>query len=494
MEPVDGCSAGPGPNPEMKRSMESRNTRHAPDARRWRTLQRSAAVLFAAVVALAGVTHRAQAVPAFNRQTGQNCLACHAGGQFPELTPYGRLFKLTGYTLGVRDIPLSLMAVAGYTRTDHTAGQDPANFPKDGAVTFQGGSVFIAGKIVDNFGAFVQITYDNYAQQNDQGEFVGHSGSDNMDFRYADRWIDTNRDIIFGATVNNNPSVQDVWNSTPAWAYPYVTSSFQVSPITSGPLLAGALAQQAAGAGAYVFWNQTIYAELSLYRTANGVWSFMSQGTGNADQTKLKGANPYWRVALSHDWGAHSAMIGLFGLDARVYPDNEDPTGDTSRSNDVGIDAQYQYLLDPHAVTVTASYIHEKTNWASSLVDAGAVSNTSDTLYQFKLKASYVYGARYGASLTYFRIGGSSDALLYGGGVDPDTGAALGAPVSGDLAGSPGTSGFVPEIFWTPLQYVRIGAQYWIYNRFNGSSSNYDGFGRSARDNNTLFVYVWGAF
>ena len=27
----------------------------------------------------------AQAVPAFNRQTGQNCVACHAGGQFPEL-------------------------------------------------------------------------------------------------------------------------------------------------------------------------------------------------------------------------------------------------------------------------------------------------------------------------------------------------------------------------------------------------------------------------
>jgi hypothetical protein len=41
---------------------------------------------------------------------------------------------------------------------------------------------------------------------------------------------------------------------------------------------------------------------------------------------------------------------------------------------------------------------------------------------------------------------------------------------------------------------VRVGAQYWAYNRFNGASSNYDGFGRNARDNNTLFVYVWGAY
>ncbi|MHB1333589.1 MAG: cytochrome C, partial [Sulfuriferula sp.] len=52
------------------------------------------------VLILSLITVKAQAVPAFARQTGQNCVACHAGGQFPELTPYGRLFKLTGYTLG----------------------------------------------------------------------------------------------------------------------------------------------------------------------------------------------------------------------------------------------------------------------------------------------------------------------------------------------------------------------------------------------------------
>lgn len=45
---------------------------------------------------LPGLVH---AVPAFNRQTGQNCVACHAGGPFPELTAYGRLFKMTGYTM-----------------------------------------------------------------------------------------------------------------------------------------------------------------------------------------------------------------------------------------------------------------------------------------------------------------------------------------------------------------------------------------------------------
>lgn len=444
-------------------------------------------------LALFAASQAAWAVPAFNRQTGQNCVACHAGGQFPELTAYGRLFKLTGYTLGSRAIPVSVMAVEGYTRTQHTAGEDPSNFPKNGAPAFQSASVFVAGKVTDNIGMFAQVTYDNYAQQNDQGEWVGHTSADNMDFRYADRLIDLHRDLIYGVTVNNNPSVQDVWNSAQAWTYPYVQSSFQVSPSTSGPLLTGGLAQQVAGAGAYLFWNRTLYAEMSLYRTANGVWSFMSHGIANGDQTKLKGANPYWRVALSHEFGAHSIMGGVFGLDADVYPDNQNPTGPTSRYRDVGVDAQYQYILDPHAVTVTASYIHEKTSWAQPLVDAGSVSNDSDTLDQVRIKGSYVYDAHYGASLAWFRTSGSTDQALYGGGVD-ETGAPIGAPVTGNLAGNPRTDGFIAEVFWLPVQWVRVGAQYWIYNRFNGASSNYDGFGRNARDNNTLFVYVWGAF
>ncbi|MGO9983712.1 MAG: hypothetical protein ACLPIX_05815, partial [Rhodomicrobium sp.] len=40
----------------------------------------------------------ASAVPAYARQTGQPCATCHTA--FPELTPYGRQFKLTGYTAG----------------------------------------------------------------------------------------------------------------------------------------------------------------------------------------------------------------------------------------------------------------------------------------------------------------------------------------------------------------------------------------------------------
>jgi cytochrome c peroxidase len=79
----------------------------------------------------------ARAIPLFNRQTGQNCVACHAGGQFPELTPYGRLFKMTGYTLGQRTVPVSAMALLSASKVSNTSKSDDpgADFQKNGSAT-----------------------------------------------------------------------------------------------------------------------------------------------------------------------------------------------------------------------------------------------------------------------------------------------------------------------------------------------------------------------
>src|SRR5579863_10211074 len=60
----------------------------------------------------------AQAVPSFARQTGQPCAACHTA--FPELTAFGRRFKLNGYTLEGGDAklpPVALMIMPGFTHT-----------------------------------------------------------------------------------------------------------------------------------------------------------------------------------------------------------------------------------------------------------------------------------------------------------------------------------------------------------------------------------------
>ena len=413
----------------------------------------------------------AHALPAFARQTGQNCVACHAGGQFPELTSYGRLFKMTGYTIGNRAIPLSAMGIASYTKS--ASPTDDPTFAKDAVALFQTGSVFLAGKLSENIGIFAQATYNNYDSQNpDTGKWQGKWGSDNFELRYADRFIDFNRDLIFGLALNNNPSLADPWNSAPAWMQ-YVPTQFGVTGPDAAPVVSQ-LGAQTAGVAGYVFLNQTLYAEVAGYQTANGAWSFLSQGTKNVDQVKLQGTNPYLRLALSHDWGPHSAMVGVMAMNARIYPDNLNPSGPTIHYRDRGIDAQYQYLLDPHAATIQLSYISESIDNGDV---SGIASNASNHLKQLKLKGSYVYSARYGGSLSYFSTTGTSDTTLY-----PDG------------ASNPDTRGWVPEIYWTPVQYLRVGVQYFSFKRYHGASSNYDGAGRNPSGNNTLFVYVWGAY
>src|SRR5450759_4749125 len=57
-----------------------------------------AAVAVLASFLTIGFAPPAQALPSFARQTGQPCGTCHT--DFPFLTPYGRRFKLLGYTTG----------------------------------------------------------------------------------------------------------------------------------------------------------------------------------------------------------------------------------------------------------------------------------------------------------------------------------------------------------------------------------------------------------
>lgn len=428
------------------------------------------AVLFVAVQLLL-TPHAARAVPAYARQTGQNCVACHAGGQFPELTPFGRQFKLGGYALGTHQIPLSVMGIASYTKS-RNPGSDAA-FAKDAAAIFQTGSVFLAGKITDKSGIFAQATYDNYNSQNsDTNEWRGKWVSDNFDLRYADNFMVGNRGLIAGLSLNNNPTVTDPWNTAPAWIQ-YVPTAFGVTGPDAAPIVAQ-LGQQAAGISAYALWNQSIYAEFSAYKTAKGFWSFLSKGNDNADQTKLKGLAPYARLAYTHAWDRHNLMVGMFAMNAEIYPNNLDPTGPAIRYRDRGVDAQYQYISDPQTVTAQMSYIHETIGNGEV---TGIAANASNSLNQWKLKASYMYQNKYGAGLSYFNTTGSTDKLLYS-----------------DPAANPGTSGWVPEVFWMPEQHVRVGLQYYAFNRFHGASINYDGAGRDPKDNNTLFLYIWGAY
>ena len=136
----------------------------------------AAAVLAVAVICVVSVSP-AQALPSYARQTGQQCAACHNG--FPELTPYGRQFKLNGYTWtgGTSDLP-PIAAMAIPTFTNVRKGIDGGLVPgfgtnNDFAFT---GSLFYGGKIFDGLGSFAQVTFGNVSNR---------IHWDNIDLRYA---------------------------------------------------------------------------------------------------------------------------------------------------------------------------------------------------------------------------------------------------------------------------------------------------------------------
>ena len=372
-------------------------------------------------------------------------------------------------------LPLSAFLEASLTSTKAPQpGTQNGNFEFPQDIAF-----FFAGAWSEHLGSFVQVTYDG------QSDSIG---IDNTDIRYANKAEVGGKDLVYGVMLNNNPTVEDLWNSTPAWGYPYVEPAFVLG--AAGPMLD--LAQNSVGAGVYAYWNQSLYGEFSLYRTANGPYSFLHPGD-NSGIARIKDGAPYWRLAYTRAFGAHNLMVGTSGMVAKIHEGSDTAVSDnslpTDRYRDIGVDAQYQYLLDPHTVTAHISYLHENVKWGDQA--AVGADNASDTVKQLKIKGAYVYQAKYGASLSYNQISGSTDAGLY---ATPDLLAGDPEEVAGNLSGSPNATYWIPEVFWTPVQYLRVGAQYWHYTKFNGTSSNYDGFGRSASANDTLFVYVWGAY
>ena len=82
-----------------------------------------ATIILVAVLAFTAVViglypRRAASLPLYARQTGQPCATCHTA--FLELTPFGRRFKLGGYTLGGGDWqgpPFAVMLQPTFTNT-----------------------------------------------------------------------------------------------------------------------------------------------------------------------------------------------------------------------------------------------------------------------------------------------------------------------------------------------------------------------------------------
>ena len=446
------------------------------DGSRWAS---AAATVVALLVGLSA--EPAEAIPSFARQTKLPCSACHT--QFPELNAFGRVFKLNGYTLrmietiessdttGHQDLSINLMplpSVMMQASETYTARPQPGT--TNGTVMLPDQlSVFLAGAITPKIGAFIQVTYDPQS---------GSIGLDNTSIRYATPLTFAAQPGVFGLSLNNNPTVQDVWNSTPAWGFPFAGSA--VAPVpAAATLVDGSLAQQVAGLSAYVFWDDALYAEVGVYRWApQGAPALPDATVGGV----VEGFAPYWRLAFTHSFSNNYLEVGTYGMSAQRQPGSFASGNATDRYTDIAFDAELQRPMGDNNLTIAGTWIHETRSLGAS-VDSGFASVSSQTLNTMRVRATYQVDQSYAFTVQPFFTNGTADPVLYAP-----------ASVGGSANGSPNSSGVVGEVDWNPWMNTRLSLQYTAYARFNGGTTNYDGSGRNASDNDTLYAIVWLMF
>lgn len=426
----------------------------------------------------------AHALPSFARQTGMACSTCHTQSFGPNLTSFGRQFKLNGYTQGSNESLLSRfsgMAMGSLTNTQKN-DDDLANDPTvkganaNNNLAFDQASLFYGGKVFGQMGAFVQFTYDGVGKR----FFL-----DNTDIRIASDldWLGQN--LVYGVSFNNNPSVQDLWNTTPTWSFPYTKSVLARTP-AAGPVIAS-LAGQAGGASLYTMINDTVFLEAGAYSSFSQDVQ-QSLGTWNG-AGMINGGAPYWRIALQKEWQGHYFSLGHFGFRANIQPPGV-ITPKTDRYTDLGMDFNYQYLGNPENIyEFKASYIREKQELYATYHQLGGAVQLNQNLGFLGLNASYTYQQAYAISLGYNHINDDRDNLLY----------------SSSPTNTPNSEYFTAEFDYVPFgktatsgaaSYLnlRFAVQYVAYTRFDGGNKNYDGSGRNASDNNTLYLNSWLIF
>lgn len=423
----------------------------------------------------------AWSVPAFAREMGVPCATCHTLAYGPALTPFGRNFKLHGYSLGSqKTIPVSADLIASLT---HTEADQPAapHYSTNNNFAFDGADIYLGGRIADHFGAFLQVGYDGIGRHTQWGF---------LDARYAQDFTFGDTNALIGVSVNNYPTVQDPWNSTAAWQFPFPGPRLANGP-GAAPQINGFYATQSLGTTVYTMIDNLVYLEAGGYRKFSDRLQADFGVVDPQSEHGIDGTAPYWRAALQRSMGAHYASIGVIGFAPDAQSPQERLVG-TDNYTDQGIDATYQFADGgPHTFNAYASYVHEKQRLFATTALGGS-SSVGNYLNQLNISGQYAYQQTYSLTVAYFQVAGNVNHALY-------------APFAwfGSATGSPDTSGYMLQLECVPFGKIdslarpflnmRVGLQYTGYTRFNGGDSNYDGAGHSASDNNTLFLFFWMA-
>ncbi len=435
-------------------------------------------------ILLFGSLPRAYGVPSFARQTGLPCSSCHTTP--PELTPLGRLFKLDGYTLtGVKEIAapgaqaeaklslLSFLPLSAVFQASNTSFNRPQPGTQNDSFEFpQTVGLYLAGAMASHVGAFIQVSYSGHSD---------HFSWDMTDIRYAKTTTLGGKDLTYGIDLNNQPTLEDLWNDTPAEGFPWIGPDSAPTSMAAA-LVDNMLMQDVAGLGAYAMWNNHLYGDVTGYRSEHLGGAQPNPGVGFG--VNIQGVAPYWRVAWQQTMGNNYLEVGTFGMHVASTPNAV--VGPTDDYTDTAADFQWEHTLPlkkrNDLISVHGVYIHENSNLYATFAASGAAL-VPHHLNTERIDGTYHIGNKYAASLGMFSTSGTTDPMLY-----------MPAAVTGSATGNPRTDGLTSQFSYWPVQNILLAVQYTNYFMFEGRATNYDGAGRNASGNNALYMMVWFIF
>ena len=460
-----------------------------------------------AVVTL-GLMSSAKALPTFSRQTEQPCAACHLN--VGELTPEGRKFKLMGYTAGKTVLPLSITATASDTRIKSTSSSIAPDIflAKNDQPILEEANLYAAGKFWGSAGGYVKLT-ESFANTNpiygssgvQTGTKVGQDTFlDSSEVRMTNESRLAQHNVAWGFSLNNSPSVQDLWSTSTVYGFPYRSSTLQsawgIGHFGPTTLLDGGLASQVLGLSAYAMIDENIYLEIADYVRSQPGWATLSVAGPNVNTIRT-GNNPYWRLVWNKTSGENSFMFGTFGMKTHLARDPLVVGSASGAYSDYGFDTQFQHITSSHSLSAQATVISETTDWGARSVGKSH-DNPSSNLVTLKSKLTYDYARQYGVSVFEFSSKGTVDNLYWSYNQDQNvvTGACnqqTSLLTYCSVNGSPNTSGAGFELYYDPIPSIHIVFQQTYYKTFLGGGTFVDnsaGLARYAGDNNLSYFYV----
>ena len=382
-------------------------------------------------------TTKAHAIPSFARQTGFSCDVCHT--VFPHLTPFGKDFKLHGYTmdtskavqsdasnnnmpgLDINKIPM--LSVRIVSRWNNQAGgqqtvpggvvtggqgfmSHPGGFGGQDVLNLVGdSSIYVAGKIAPHLGTFLELTGID-----DEGGSLG-LGIFDLALVGNDTTLGSKR-LVYGVRAVNAMDMGDPSNTFGMWGLTSILMAMSTHNTLFDP-------NQAVleGGELYGMWGDFdtggLYASLGVYNpSANQTGNGFVQGNiaTNGSFEGSTGENGAVRLAyyiptfsnVHTEVGAYTyfgpeSMLAPTASTVGIYKDN---------FLSYGIDAQAQWITDNNLAELFAVFESENdSKFYGSDAFGGtsyATNGTSVSRTGIGIMADYYFRRTYGAYLKYF--------------------------------------------------------------------------------------------